>query len=173
MSSWRAAHAQARSTPASMTLLDQRILRPVLCVACQSLSIAANAPAELRLRLVPVPWTTLGGENCVFSSLWSSTFKTNTESWKKLGYLGNTLPNQGFDPRFFVLSGLPDVISSFGCQSRWHSGRAGWLAQIVYGSLGEFEGASPHNLRPQAAKRPRERRSQRAALRSAPTHGGG
>jgi hypothetical protein len=80
---------------------------------------------------------------------------------------------QGFYPRVFVLSGLPDVISSFTCQSRWHSGRAGWLAHINHGSLGEFEGASPCNLRPQAAKRPRERRSQRAALRSAPTHGGG
>ena len=79
---------------------------------------------------------------------------------------------QGFDPRVFVLSGLPDVISSFACQSRWHSGRAGWLAHINHGSLGEFEGASPCNLRPQAAKRPRERRSQRAALRSAPTHVG-
>ena len=61
---------------------------------------------------------------------------------------------QGFDPRFFVLSGLPDVISSFGCQSRWHSGRAGWLAQINHEPLGELAGASPCNLRPQAAKRP-------------------
>ena len=32
---------------ASMTLLDQRTLRPAFCVACQSRSIAANAPADL------------------------------------------------------------------------------------------------------------------------------
>ena len=79
---------------------------------------------------------------------------------------------QGFDPRVFVLSGLPDVISSFACQSRWHSGRAGWLAHINHGSLGEFEGASPCNLRPQAAKRPRERRSHCAPAPSPPRIGG-
>jgi hypothetical protein len=81
----------------------------------------------------------MGARTRELTTLWSSAFKTNTEARKKLGYFGNTLPNPGLRPSGFRTFGATDVISSFACQSRWQSRRAGWLAHINHEPLGEFE----------------------------------